>query len=127
MKHSMIILILTVVFLITQTGFAKQAPDFSLKDLKGKTVKLSDQLENGPVLIDFWATYCKSCLHEMPLLNEILKKYRDRGLQMLAISTDSPKSAAKVRPYINSSDYEFTVLLDSKQEVRRLFGGTATP
>ncbi len=127
MTRKLIILVLLIILTNSHLGLSKTAPDFTLKDLDGNKVKLSDQLQKGPVLIDFWATYCKSCLHEMPLLNEIGKKYRDNGLQILAISTDSPKSAAKVRPYIKSSNYDFIVLLDNKQEVRRLFGGTATP
>ncbi|MBT3233469.1 MAG: TlpA family protein disulfide reductase [Calditrichaeota bacterium] len=127
MKRSTFVLVILSILLISQSSIAKNAPDFTLRDLKGNQVKLSEQLKHGPILIDFWATYCKSCLHEMPQLNEIGKKYKDRGLQILAISTDSPKSAAKVRPYINSSDYDFIVLLDNKQEVRRLFGGTSTP
>lgn len=127
MNRLSVVLILLSILVISQSCIAKDAPDFTLRDLKGNQVKLSEQLKKGPVLIDFWATYCKSCLHEMPLLDEIGKKYKDRGLQIIAISTDSPKSAAKVRPYINSSGYDFTVLLDNKQEVRRLFGGTETP
>ena len=127
MKRIVIFFVLSLVLLTSHAASAGNAPDFTLKDLKGNKVRLSEMLKNGPVLIDFWATWCKSCLQEMPLLDKIGDKYRDQGLQIVAISVDSPKSAAKVRPFIKSSDLDFIVLLDSKKEVRRMFGGTSTP
>jgi cytochrome c biogenesis protein CcmG/thiol:disulfide interchange protein DsbE len=127
MKRISVFLILTLIILTSMPAIAGNAPDFTLKDLKGKKVSLSSLLKDGPILIDFWATWCKSCLHELPLLDQIGDKYRSQGLQIVAISTDSPKTAAKVRPFVKSTGYDFIVLLDSKQEVRRLFGGTSTP
>lgn len=127
MKTTAILIILSFVILSNAPAIAGDAPDFTLKDLKGKKVTLSEMLKDGPVLLDFWATWCKSCMHEMPLLDKIRASYADKGLQVVAISVDGPKSVGKVRPFINSSDFDFTVLLDSKQEVRRMFGGTSTP
>jgi peroxiredoxin len=127
MKRIVVLLIISLIFLSTMPANAGNAPDFTLKDLTGNKVTLSNMLKDGPILIDFWATWCKSCLHELPLIDQIGDKYRAQGLQIVAISTDSPKTSAKVRPFIKSTGYDFTVLLDSKQEVRRLFGGTSTP
>jgi len=127
MKHIAIFIILPLILLTTLTASAGNAPDFTLKDLKGNKVTLSNMLKDGPILIDFWATWCKSCLHELPLIDQIGDRYRAQGLQIVAISTDGPKTAARVRPFVKSTGYDFTVLLDSQQEVRRLFGGTSTP
>ena len=109
------------------TLLAEQAPDFTLSDIEGKRVKLSEVLKKGPVLIDFWATWCKPCLQELPHINDLHKEYRTKGLQTFAITIDSPKSQSKVKPFIKGSGYEFQVLLDQDMEVRKLFGGKDVP
>src|SRR5512139_2468506 len=59
------------------------APDFTLKDLDGKVVKLSDFRGKKVVLLDFWATWCNICKREMPVLERVYKEYRDRGVEFL--------------------------------------------
>ena len=65
----------------------KPAPDFELKSLEGKTVRLSDY-HGKAVLLNFWATYCGPCKVEMPWLVELQKQYGPEGLQIVGVAMD---------------------------------------
>ena len=70
---------------VRSTGTA--APDFTLQDLNGKNVRLSDY-KGKVVLLDFWATWCPPCRASIPGLEKIHKAYKDKGLVILAVSFD---------------------------------------
>jgi peroxiredoxin len=66
------------------------APDFSLKDLSGNEVSLT-QYRGHIVLLDFWATWCPPCRLSIPELVDLQKKYGDQGVVILGISMDDPQ------------------------------------
>ncbi len=111
---------------LTYAQEAAKAPDFTLQDIEGKSVRLADFLGQGPILIDFWATWCNPCKRELPHLDNIYQKYREQGLVFLAISEDTPRSASKVKPYVVSMKYQGTVLLDPDGQVLKKFFGENT-
>src|SRR3990172_7550902 len=106
---------------------ADRAPNFTLKDLDGQKFTLHDELPKGPVLLDFWATWCAPCIEELPQINRIFNAYKERGLQVIAISIDNPRSRAQVDPFVSGYGFDFRVLLDPDLDVRRRFGGDITP
>jgi peroxiredoxin len=86
----------------------KLAPDFTLTDYAGETFRLSDSA--GSVrLIDFWATWCPPCVEEIPMLKELHETYRDRGLQILAISDES---AEVVQAFVEENEVPYPNLID---------------
>jgi peroxiredoxin len=91
--------------------------DFSAKDLQGKSVRLADLLKKGPVLLDFWTTYCKPCRLELPELDRLHRTYRDKGFTVVAISQDDPKTMRAVKPYVEQRKFEMVVLLDPDKAV----------
>ena len=105
----------------------RKAPNFKLVNLDGKYVELNNETGNGPILLSFWATWCKPCLEEMVEFNKIYEQYKDKGFSLLAISTDTEKSVAKVKPYIKSKGYNFPVLLDTNSETARKFYAQQMP
>ncbi len=100
-----------LLFWTTPAG-AATAPDFNLWDTKGKRANLKALLEKGPVLLDFWATYCKPCLKAMPKLEEIHNKYKDQGLTVLGVNEDGPRSQTKVKPFLRARKITFRSVFD---------------
>ena len=76
----------------------EDAPDFTLKDVEDRDVKLSDY-EGKVVLLNFWATWCGPCKIEMPWFVEFQRKYKDRGFSVIAVSMDE-EGWDVVRPFL---------------------------
>lgn len=110
--------------LIAQTD---QIPAIELKLTDGTETSLEEIHHSGPVLIDFWALWCAPCLKAMRHLDDLQEKYREQGLTVLGINLDTERSRSKVRSYIRSKGYGFTVALDPSQESYRRLNGTAMP
>ena len=103
------------------------SPNFSLKKINGRTVKIGEYLENGPVLINFWATWCAPCKKEMVFLEKFENEYKKEGFSVLSISIDSQKSLAQVRSYIRINNYSFDVFLDPNMQVFKKMNGNLMP
>jgi len=126
MKRIIILSALFVLLAVNPKSFS-QSYDFDLSDLEGNNVKLSELIKKGPVFVQFWATWCVPCKEEMKVLNELYNKYKDSGFVFVAISIDDQKSLSKVKPYIESKSYKFTVLYDTDKNVFTNFGGQDPP
>jgi len=102
----------------------KQASDFTVPLLGGETLRLRAQ-RGKPVLINFWATWCGPCREEMPAMERLYLKHRDRGFVLLAVSVDS--DAALVRPFLDKLKLTFPVTLDAKMDLANVYGVRALP
>jgi len=94
----------------------QSAPDFSLVDLKGKTVQLSS-LKGKTVILDFWATWCVPCKHSFPSMKMTMERLKnDTTVQFLYIHTSErvPHPEKEISAYITENNYPFEVLLDLK-------------
>jgi len=103
------------------------APDFTLPDIAGEDVQLSELLKDGPVIVDFWATWCKPCIRAFPELQTLLENYTHCGLRVVAVSIDGPRSNSRVASFIKSKGYGFDVVLDPAQKVARKYHVTSVP
>lgn len=119
--------------LISKVGMAMllkpdEAPDFVLKNLNGKDVKLSD-FRSKIVLLNFMDTGCHWCRKEMPHLQELYDKFGDSDLAIVVVFQDR-KGTKAVAPFIKKTGYTFAIssgLLDPTGEVGNLYSVTGTP
>lgn len=94
-----------------------QAPDFTLMDLEGQPVQLSQQ-RGRTVLLNFWATWCEPCRVEMPLFQEVLEKAGSDKLQVLAVNSEPAEEVAAFQADLGLT---FPLLLDPDGAVQRLY------
>jgi thiol-disulfide isomerase/thioredoxin len=100
------------------------APDFSLSNLEGKEVKLS-QFKGKVVLLNFWASWCVPCRSEMPTIELLHREYKDKGLVVLGIDDEeSQKQAA----FLQKFGFSFASLVESRKQASNLYriGGIPT-
>jgi peroxiredoxin len=102
----------------------KQAADFTVSLLGGDTLKLRGQ-RGKPVLMNFWATWCAPCREEMPAMERLYLKHRERGFVLLAVSVDT--DAAVVKPFLERHKLTFPVALDAKMDLANTYGVRALP
>ncbi len=111
------ICLFSVLGLANQTQATPAGSDWTLNTADGGTVNYHESLGNGPVVISFWATWCKPCVKEMPHLNRLAGQYKDQ-ITFLAVNTDNSKSVAKVAPYLSAKGYDNLIVpMDTGAEV----------
>lgn len=99
-----------------EVGF--RAPDFTLTDLEGDQVSLSDFRGERIVFVNFWASWCPPCRAEMPYIQEIYEEGRD---QVKVLAVNLKESEEKVNKFMQKNGYEFTALLDNDGEVANTY------
>ena len=97
------------------------APDFTLSDIEGNEVTLSELLETGPVYMECWDLACVNCIAELDALLPVYDSLKERGLQIVALSVDKPSDEARVRAFVKSKKWPYIVLLDQQQKVKKAY------
>jgi len=92
---------------------------FTVKTTNGDEVNFSSYLGKGPLLVNFWALWCEPCKQEMKAFKALSDRFKEEGVQMVAINTDQVRSVAKVRAYVATQRLDFPVLLDPDGDIGR--------
>lgn len=110
---SLIVVFVALVIVFLPAGVVGQAPQFTLKDINGSTVRLSSY-RGKVVLINFWATWCPPCRAEMPDLVRLQREYATQGLQIIGI-TYPPQTQSEVRRFARSLKVNYPIILGTRQ------------
>ncbi len=102
-----------------------EAPDFTLSGLEGRPAQLRE-FRGKLVLLNFWATWCAPCLHEMPSMERLYQTFKQTDFALLAVSMDR-QGEEMARPFVDRLKLTFPVLLDRTSEVGNRYGVRGLP
>jgi peroxiredoxin len=102
-----------------------KAINFTLKNLQGKKISLSHFLKKKVIIIDFWATWCPTCIKEIKYFNKVYKKFKKKGLIILGINFKEEKK--KIVSFSKKIKILYPVLLDTKGKVAKKYGILGIP
>ena len=100
------------------------APDFTLIDLEGNQVSLSD-FRGKTVFVNFWATWCPPCRAEMPEIEAVYQEYKDKGVVIIGVDIEETKE--EVLQFVQQGGYSWTFVLDTTGEVTANYKIQAIP
>ena len=106
---------------ICAMAMSAQLPNVKLQDINGKTVQTGSISNDGkPVIISFWATWCKPCLRELKAIHEVYHDWQDEtGVKMIIVSIDQSQDDNRVKPMVDGFGWEYEVLLDPTGDFKR--------
>jgi len=115
-------------FLTSFIGFS-QIPSVDLKTLEGSIINTSKFENDGnPIVISFWATWCKPCKQELENIHEVYEDWQEEtNVKLIAISIDDARNTSKIKPLVNSKGWEYEVYQDSNREFATKMGVNPIP
>lgn len=122
-------LFLCAAVVLTALSASAALPSVSLKDIDGKSVDTATLSNDGkPMIISFFATWCKPCNRELKAINEVYEDWQDEtGVRLIAVSIDEGQNAQRVKPFVEGKGWDYQVLLDSNSEFKRQMGVNDIP
>ncbi len=125
LKVSLLTFALVLITLPSHAGdLSGPAPDFTLKSLSGKNLKLSE-MRGEVIMLNFWASWCGPCRQEMPILEKIHQKYQPLGFTLLGVNVEEDSNEAKA--YLKEIEVSFPILFDNQNKVSQVYNIIAMP
>ncbi len=121
--------ILFVVIFFSHISISQIIPSVDIKTLDGKTINTSSFDNNGdPIVISFWALWCKNCIKELEAISEIYEDWQDEtNVKLIAISIDDSRNTSKLKPFVNTKGWEYEIYHDPNSDFKRALGINQIP
>lgn len=99
----------------------QEFPSVDLKSLDSETINTSSFNEVDKLYVfSFWATWCAPCIQELEAISEVYQDWKTQiNLEVIAVSTDDSRTNKRVKPLINGKGWEYNVLFDTNQDLKR--------
>ena len=112
-----------------ETDPGKKLPSVKIKDMAGNPINTAEVSNDGkPIVIIFWATYCKCCKLGLNTIAEEYETWQEEtGVKIIAVSVDDQKTASTVEPMVNAAGWEYEVWMDTNGDFKRAIGVNQTP
>ena len=124
-------ILISLLLLVSTISFAqiKNLPNVDVKKIDGSSFNFKNIDNNGnPIVISFWATWCKPCTKELNNIAELYEDWQDdTNGKLVAVSIDDRRSQSKVAPYVNSSGWEYEIYIDPNSDLKRAMGVSTVP
>ncbi len=132
MRKSILFIALPLILLLagfTSDENLKKIPSIDIKALDGSVFNTSNISNDGnPIIISFWATWCKPCIQELTTINEVYADWQEEtGVKLIAVSIDNTRNSFKVKPFVDSKEWEYEVYLDENGDFKRAMGVNMVP
>ena len=129
MKKLFLSLLATILFSTLSIAQNRALPSVDVITVTEERFNITDLENNGkPIVISFWATWCKPCKKELNTIAEVYEDWQDEtGVNLVAISIDDSKTKAKVVPYVNASEWDYEVYIDKNGDLKRAMGISTVP
>ncbi len=122
-------MILSLMFMQSMAQTSKQLPDVGMKTLDGEAISSAEWQNDGkPIIISFWATWCKPCVLELVTIQDQYEDWiKETGVKLIAVSIDDARNSSKVKPFVSGRGWEYEVYLDENQDFKRAMGVNNVP
>lgn len=118
------ICLLTITF-----GNTQDLPNITLKNTDDKSISVQELANSDTVTVfSFWATWCVPCINELDAISDVYEEWQEEtNVEIIAISTDDARTKKRVIPMVNGKDWDYQILLDDNQELKRALNITVLP
>jgi len=117
-----IVLLSIPVSTFAQTLLNSKVPPTAIKTINGAATNSSTFSNNGkPIILDFWATWCKPCVAELDALNDEYADWKkETGVKIIAVSVDDARTMARVQSFVREKGWEYEIYLDPNQDFQHI-------